>query len=609
METLYRLNPSVKLCRDFYVFDTETGIRRKDGFIYWCLDARPKRFQFGVIYGYNYTKVIYSIKELRETLLEPRFKNKKVFAHNAQYDLNVTYGNIFDIDPEAIFNGRFITATNGNCIFADSGNIFVGASVETIGKQLGLHKGKLGGPGYRTELDKSQPHGIPVKDVNYCIRDCQIVWDALISVFEFAGEIRITQASLCMTYFRRYHQPFHISYNENVKYFWNSYYGGRTEYFKLGKTHAKVIDVNSMYPYCMKNIKFPNPKLLKNEQGMSVKRFNKYLEWYEGCAYISVIHKESTFGFLPYKEGGKLLFPNGSFSGWWNFNELRFAIQKGFIEVKEVHKVIYSEPLESPFVSYVDTLMRLKHEAEIEGNEFNRDRSKRFANSLYGKFAQKIVEQTIYIHDVQKQWEVIQDYQKAGKFVRLVMFNKKRNDAFLVISSTKKFSLKHSIPSFASYITSAARILLLDKMLELQNHRIVYCDTDSIFFEVDYGINSETHLGGWKLENKIVTEIKGLKNYKFYTEKGKEIWRVKGVPVNKGKTIKIYGEFDESEKEVPLVEQIGDNKFRYYNLIKSKEALKRNIEPGVLTERIKEIKNKCDKRILLSDGKTKPIII
>ena len=113
----------------------------------------------------------------------------------------------------------------------------------------------------------------------------------------------------------------------------------------------------------------------------------------------------------------------------------------------------------------------------------------------------------------------------------------------------------------------------------------------------------------WKIENKIVTENKGQNNYRFYSEKGKEIWRVKGVPVNKGKTIKIYSEVDETEKEVPMVEQIDDNKFRYYNLIKSKEALKRNVEPGVLTERIKEIKNKYDKRIVLNDGETKPIII
>jgi hypothetical protein len=44
-------------------------------------------------------------------------------------------------------------------------------------------------------------------------------------------------------------------------------------------------------------------------------------------------------------------------------------------------------------------------------------------------------------------------------------------------------------------------------------------------------------------------------------------------------------------------------------LVKTKESLKRNIEPGVITERIKEIKNTYDKRIVLFNGETKPIEI
>lgn len=601
IKRLWRLKPSTKLCTDFYVFDTETGKRKKDGYIYWHLDGTPKSFIFGVIYGLNYTKVIYSVQEFKETLLEPRFKNKKVFAHNAQYDLNTIYGNIYDFDPEAIFNGKFITATNGNCIFADSSNVFVGASVATIGAMMNNQKQKLGDEKYRSK-------GITKDDINYCIKDCIIIWDALLSVFEFAGEIKITQASLSMTYYRRYHQPFHIDYNQNVKYFWESYYGGRTEAFKLGKTHAKVIDVNSMYPYCMKTIQFPNPKILKHETNLPVKKFLNYLQWYEGMANCDVIHADSNFGFLPVKQADKLLFPIGNFSGSWNFNELRFALQHGIITIKKVNFVVYAEPMNNPFVSYVDTLMEQKALAEIEGNEFNRDRSKRFANSLYGKFAQRILEKAIYIKDIQKSWDEIQRYQHEGKFIRLMMFNKERNDAFLFVSASKQMHISYSIPSFASYITSAARVILLQKMLELEKNRIVYCDTDSIFFEVDNGIKSEFHLGGWKVENKIITEIKGLKNYKYIGDKGNEVWRVKGVPVNKGRKIKIYTG-DDDEKEVNAVEQIGENKFRYYNLIKSKEALKRSLEPGVLAERIKEIKGKYEKRIILNDGTTKPINI
>ena len=53
MKTLHRLNRKNKLLNDFYVFDTETkGLR-----------AKPDAFIFGVVYGWDYQKVIYSVKD------------------------------------------------------------------------------------------------------------------------------------------------------------------------------------------------------------------------------------------------------------------------------------------------------------------------------------------------------------------------------------------------------------------------------------------------------------------------------------------------------------------------------------------------------------------
>lgn len=598
---LWKLKPSTKLCSDFYVFDVETAHKKKDGYNYWCLQATPDKFIFGVIYGHNYTKVIHSIKEFKETLLDPRFKNKNIFAHNAQYDLNTIYGNIYDFDPEAIFNGKFITATNGNCKFADSMNVFVGLSVKAIGEMTGNKKETLGGQKYRSK-------GVTKEDINYCIKDCQIVWDALFGIFEFAGEIRITQASLSMCYYRRYHQPFHIDHNENTKHFWNSYYGGRTECFKLGATHSTVIDVNSMYPYHLRNGIFPNPKTLKTEIEFPVKKLKKYLEWYEGMVEATITHRPTTIGYLPCKtKEGKLIFPNGRFRGTWNFPEIRFALKAGVIKIEAIHLIVYGEKMESPFVSFVDVLNQMKTNAKITGNKIEEDRAKRFSNSLYGKFGQRINEESIYIRDIKKQFHIIQDYQRKRLFKKLIPFSGKRNDAFLIIGRRKNVAIPYAIPSFASYITTYGRIQLLEKMLAMQDKKIVYCDTDSIFFEIATGVQSENQLGGWKVEDKIITNIKGLKNYKYLDTKNREIWRVKGVPVDKGKTVKIFK--GETEQEFNTVTQTSDNSFRYFNLMKSKEALRRGKEPGVLTERLKTIKNTYDKRIVFDNGETKPIVL
>lgn len=618
MGVLHRLRESHKLLTDFYVFDVETAYRKPDAkrsgeqeTLYWHLDATPGSFIFGVIYGYNYTKVFHTIEELKNELLTERFKNRKVFAHNAQYDLNTIYGNLFDLDPETIFNGKFICCTNGNCTFADSMNIFIGATVNDLGKMLGKEKQGMSND-YKFSIwpqDKT-------RDINGCIRDCEIVWDCLFTSFTFAGSIKVTQASLSMDYYKRYHMPFDIHYNENVEHFRQSYYGGRTEAFIQKKTHASVIDVNSMYPYIMKTIVYPNPKKLKHEtgadgSGIDFRYFNRLLESFEGCAKCDVFHRPHKYGFLPYKDKEKLLFACGELTGTWNFNELRFAIRHGIIDIKKIYNVTYSERMQNPFCSFVDTLVEKKIRAQLDESPLEESIAKYYMNSLYGKFAQKVDENNCYLKDLDQCYEQILQAQKNGTFIKLIPFNKDRNDFMLVTKSAKKTYIPHAIPSFASYITSGARIMLLDTMLKMEKNRVVYCDTDSIFFEVvTPDIETGIALGQWKIEKKLVTEIKGLKNYRYIDlkkDEAKEIWRCKGVPVIKGRKVRIYSQAGEAEFDA--VKQINENTFEYWNLVKSKEALRRGIEPGKLVKRVKKISGIYDKRKVLSNGETEPIMI
>lgn len=579
MKRLQKLKPKVRIQNDFYVLDTETGYRKK-GKIHYKLEGRPETFIFGAIVGNNFTKVIHSVEEFRQELLDPRYKGKKVFAHNADYDLNTLYGSIYDMDPEAIFNGKFIRASNGNAIFADSLNI-LGASVKKIGEMMGKEKQELGNHQMVSKMVNGLP---PEKDINYCIRDCEIVWDALLMMFEEAGDIKITQASLSMTYYRRFHQPFTIEHNHNTKWFWDSYYGGRTECFKIGQTYARMIDVNSMYPDQMRNQKFPNPKYLKRDKCVKPINFlRRYLPYYEGCVQMTVEHKDNWIGYLPVKMNGKLCFPTGTFSGCWNFNEVRFALDHGMIEILSIEHVVYANAMESPFISYIDTLYEKRYSVT---NPFHIYRIKIYMNSLYGKFAQKIQSEAIYLDDMGKHIELIEKHQREGTFLKLDIFNSERVDAFLIIKTSKNFSLSYSIPSFASYITSGARVKLLSKLVEMESKRPVYCDTDSIAFEVDTYFDNNKKLGEWSKEEKILTEIRGLKNYSFVLD-GELEHKIKGVP----------------KKAVRLSE----NTFEYTSVIKTKEALRRNMDAGVEVKRTKVLTNKYDKRIVLENGETKPI--
>lgn len=580
MNALKPLNHTVRLLNDFFVFDIETA-NTKGKYKHWSLTGK---FVFGVVHGWNYTKVIHSKKEFIEEFKHERYKGKKVFAHNAEFDLTILFGNIFAAFPDAIFNGRFISCSNGNCTFANSLNIYK-TSAKVIGEMIGKPKTME-----YTKTDWANKKE-RAKAINGCIRDCEIIWQALFQIFEEVGSIKITQASLSLDYFKRYFLEHIIEHNENTAYFFDSYFGGRCEAFRIGKLDhpGKVIDVNSMYPYTMKVTRFPNPKLLKVVKDVTVNKFIKYyLKNYEGCVYATVKHKNTWIGYLPVKKGGKLLFPVGVFSGCWNFNEIRFALEQDAIEIINITRVVYAPAMVSPFVRYVDTLYKKRFATE---NEFAIYRIKIFMNSLYGKFAQRITEEFIYIADMEKQMSTIQAYILEGKMLKIIPFNSERKDCFLMIGSDNSWSKDFSIPSFASYITSAARVLLLKELIKKGKKAVLYCDTDSIFFHGEHGPDDK-NLGGWKLENKKITGVYGLKNYTYlYFDKKLKRWkkkhRIKGIP----------------EKAV----EIEKHKYRYINLVKTKEALRRGLISGSEMERIKVVKGTYNKRIINKDGTTKPI--
>lgn len=581
MGVLRRLRPLVKIQNDFFVFDTETGEKTESQMRYE-LCGRPEKFIFGVIYGWDHCVVINSLDEFKRELMKPIYKDKKMFAHNAEYDLNTLYDNIFFMDNEAIFNGSsFITATNGNCIFADSMN-FMKTSVKKIGTMLGSEKHTLEGINEWKKIDNGI---IPQKDIDYCIQDCKVVFEALFNIFEAGGDIKLTQASLSMAYFRRKHLPYDIKYNNFTYEFWNSYYGGRTEAFKIGATYASGVDVNSMYPFVMSTIDFPNPNHLKKLIRVKARDSYRYLSGYEGCITCTVAHKNNWFGLLPVRHEGKLIFPVGVFSGTWNFNELRYAISTGLVSILKVQSLVYAPSMNSIFSTYVEELYTARYATNYELDIY---RIKIFMNSLYGKFAQRITSKNIYIDNYADKIDMIQYYQQSGKLIKTSTFNKDRCDLFIEVKNDSNYKISHSIPSFSSYITSGARVVMNKKLAISEKNKVVYCDTDSVFTEIGLPQCDSRVLGEWSTDGKILTEIRGLKNYSY--ELAGEIFRkIKGVP--------------------PKAKEILPNTWSYTTLIKTKEALRRSQDAGTQVVREKNIKGIYDKRQMLENGESIPLIM
>lgn len=562
-----------KIKYNFFVFDTETT----------KLEPMPKNFVFGVIYGAKHRKVIYSVEEFILEFENPIYKNKYIFAHNAEFDLLSIFGNIItNIDNSAVFNGKFIAAKyNNNITFGDSMNIYP-ASVEKIGEMMGLKKLD----NLKVRSQKLRKDNITSEDIEYCKRDCEIVYKALLRMFESIGVIKLTVPSLAMFQFRSSYLPKDLVFSELVDDFYESYYGGRTEAFKIGKVSANVFDINSLYPFAMIHTVFPDVKHMHKVLDLTVKYLLYLLEDYEGMAKVTVRHKEVYFGYLPVRmeinKSEKLVFPVGEFTTVVNFNELRFAIDEGVVEVLKVHYAIYANPIESPFVSFVNDNYKKRLQST---NELDKTIYKLIMNSLYGRFAMRMKLTTTYYDDL--PYQIIQELEASEKFYDLQLFNIERNDCYLITENEQMKNSFFSIPTFSSYITSHARVVLLKALIANEKNEVCYCDTDSIFLQKEFNGKISNDIGDFKMEPKKVIEVNGLKNYKYINGDGKETTVIKGISRN---SIKI-----------------SEGKFSTQKYYKTKQSIVQNKEAGKGYEQIKTLTHIYDKRTIIANGETKPI--
>lgn len=570
----------------FYVFDTETT----------CLEPMAKNFVFGVVFGYKYKRVIYTVEDFQQEFTKKRYQGKFVFAHNAEFDLTTIYGNIYkNLDHSAIFNGGFIQAKKDKVIFADSMNLFSRMSVAKIGSMLNLDKMV----NIKVKSEGLTKENLTDEDILYCETDCKIIWIALRRLFESVGNIKTTLPSLAIFDFRKNYLKNDIYINSRVYDFYDSYYGGRCEAFFIGKVNSDVYDINSMYPYSMKNTIFPDPSHLKKIENPGLKGLMKYLKLYEGLAKIKVKHKDHFLGFLPVKikidQSEKLIFPVGIFETIVNFNELRFALDYDIIEILDCEYMIYGNRIKSPFIDYVNDLYDKKEKAK---DILSRTMFKLRLNALYGKFGQKTKYITTYYEDF--PLNEVKKLKEENKYFQIKPFNLKRKDCFLITENDKPEHGFFSIPLFSSYITSEARIYLLKHLLLNLNNDLVYCDTDSIFLNNEFIGLIGNDLGEFKKEEKKVIEIQGLKNYVYENTNG-QIFRVlKGV--NRfAKKEDITNEM-ETFNAKPEVYNIK----KYY---KTLQALRHNKQAGQSFTMIKVIKRKYNKRRIDISGKTKPLIL
>ncbi len=383
---------------------------------------------------------------------------------------------------------------------------YIMMSVKSMGKHIGMPK--LDHP----STFKSIPRTIEQLSefIIYCANDSMISYrffkDIILKwVMDKDIPLKTTMASEALLYWRRHFLDEIIrphSHEHNLLVF-KAYYGGRTECFQRGR-YKNVIckDVNSLYPAQMKK-ELPHPNSVKHVPSMNAYLLDKY----EGVCYIKGTMPCMTIPPLPVRipSEAKLLFPYGHIEGYYTHVELRYAITQGFRITEFGEGLIYTKTHE-PFKEYIDTLYeeRKRKKAAKDPTEIM---EKQAMNSLYGKYGYNYTRKDSIFTDFDIDPDAWLEYDLVEKmddfFYRAV-----RNDSEEVPA--------YAIPIWAAYITAYGRIHL-HKLMMQNPSAVLYCDTDSLFFEQENDIwENSAELGELKLEDHYPAKEGVFIRPKFY---------------------------------------------------------------------------------------------
>ena len=559
--------------KKIYGFDIETANDNKE-------------FVCASIWGEDFREFYYTKEEVINAFKKRRFNNSFIVATNLQFDFFGVFSQTEEIQQfKTLFRGSNLLSaktyivdnkysmksysgskrgegkTGHGITFIDTGNYCM-FSVQKMGEILKVPK--LSKPHFLGRRPKNREEWEILKDYN--LRDSEVSQKFMRFLFDSFIELGATPkqtiASTAMSLFRnKYLEGGYWRQKKDILLdLFEGYYGGRTETFKRGYINNKnYYDINSLYPSVMRGY-YPDP----NSGRVTFKNTLEYINKYEGMSKVDVKAPELKHPYLPFRRPDKLIFPTGTFTGWYTHFELRKAIGMGY-EVQKVHKTHYYKKLCRPFKGYVEALYSLRKGYKVDNNPMELV-VKLLLNSLYGKFGQKFIGRDNWI----PANITLDELEKFDKVERI--------GDFFCIKETSEPSC-FCIPIWASYTTAYARDKLFNYIVETDPY---YCDTDSII--TDKELPESTELGAMKLEMYIKHGIiVKPKMYALLDGNNQEYVKVKGV----GTKLTI-----ESFKSI-----LRGDKITYMKFTKFKEAMRRGLIPNELQNVEKSLSLEDNKRI------------
>ena len=368
----------------------------------------------------------------------------------------------------------------------------------------------------KQDFDVSLITKITPEVIEYCRRDCVSLYELINQYIESdvvqKSGLGLTTASQALKYFKSMlHSPIPALTRNMDSIIRKSYFGGRTEVFKRQfeseSETLKYVDINSLYPYCMKFNDMPSTP--KEEV---TKFYEDEMGFYDVTMYVPDMYIPP----LPYytKVNGtyKLIFPTGVFRSWYTSVEIMNAINHG-CKISKVHSGILFHSVGRIFERYVDHFYNIR--LNTPKSSFENYLAKLMMNSLYGRFGMDLNKEEITIDD---------GYDECGEIIGHVVDKNGKYHEF--VKRDKYLRQSFNNVAIASFVTSHARVTTTNALIK-QGENCFYTDTDSMFTKnhIEYGDS----LGEWKLEDEVRRAYFLLpKTYYMDTIKGENMQKIKG---------------------------------------------------------------------------------
>ncbi len=434
----------------------------------------------------------------------------EVWATNLEYDLVNLFGPDRIAEVFLRWGRNFLVGARWQGIeFRDTVR-HIPASVEELGKLVGMRKVEK--DLFRDRRRKPTEAQLAKR----CLRDAGITFRTakeLHSIYRGMGERpRLTLASTARSLWQEqyFKQPVYRPLDEIWDAAGAAYYGGRTEPFRIGEHGpVTVVDVASMFPWAMTAGPFPVPwgPFRRVGTGSRVEPTGVYR-----------VHAKSSLAIpvLPHRTEQGLIYPNGSFSGWYVGEELEYFRAQGG-EFRVIQGFEFFEHCD-PFTTYVADLFARKQAARGP----LRTIFKLLLNALYGKFGQK------------GEKVVSLPLDRFHKLKRAPLDYRVWNG--LAIYRVDGVPPPWGNNIWPAIVTARARVRLHQEMQKLSDRgaRLFYCDTDSVMFDLKGARYPAqvTEPGKFELRGRFrKILIVGKKEYAIEGFDGRMELHAKGVPM------------------------------------------------------------------------------